>query len=187
MKSSLFSLPCLLALFSQVFVVVHHVVVHAEEQQEQQEQQPQQQDLLYSCDDPNDPTNLIPCDSETSLWQLDALNPDASPDDSQVCQELIQILKEAQQQDNDEQEEQEDSGNTSLLDEILSTVVVDGLEPCVLWAMQYGDLQQPLKEDNNDNNDDQEEEEELAGGSPVDGRGEYREQNQFNSIRSMNE
>jgi hypothetical protein len=99
---------------------------------------------LYSCDDPNDPNNLISCDVDTMLWDLDALRPDQSPDTSQVCIELVQILVDAQQD--------QDESTTIMFDEILSTVVVDALEPCVLWAMEYGALSQTDYNNENNNN-----------------------------------
>jgi hypothetical protein len=112
-------------------------------------------DGLYSCDDPNDPNNLIPCDVDTLLWDLDALQPGSSPDTSQVCFELIQILGDAQQQqqqndatDDNEEDDTNDDSMMTLFDDILSSVVVDALEPCVLWAMEYGDLRQD--DDNKD-------------------------------------
>jgi hypothetical protein len=106
---------------------------------------------LYSCDDPNDPNNLIPCDVDTSLWDLDSLRADQSPDTSQVCIELIQILVDAaaaQQQQQGDADNENDAGST-MFDEILSTVVIDALEPCVLWAMEYGELRQDGNGDEN--------------------------------------
>jgi hypothetical protein len=110
---------------------------------------------LYSCDDPNDPTNLISCNVDTSLWDLDALQPDQSPDTSQVCIELIQILVDAQSQEQDQDTNDGDDNNgLTTFNEILSSVVVDALEPCVLWAMEYGDLRQEDDEDDSSNNED---------------------------------
>jgi hypothetical protein len=62
-------------------------------------------DSIYYCEDPSSSTNLIPCDETTLQWQLDALNADQNPDDSQVCQELITILVQAKQQEQIEQQE----------------------------------------------------------------------------------
>ena len=96
-------------------------------------------DDVYHCANPNRPNYDIPCDPETFLWDLDSLNPQRSPTDSVLCEEVVNILARAQE----EFPISGPNGNQAsieLWETIMDTAVVDQLEPCVLWAMKYGRL-----------------------------------------------
>jgi hypothetical protein len=94
-------------------------------------QQPQQQQdgPLYFCDDPTDQAYVLECDEDTGRWNLELLDPEENVDDSDACDELIQILREARD-------------DVPLYQEIMDNVVTDRLKPCVLWATLYGPLRQ---------------------------------------------
>ncbi|KAG7351628.1 hypothetical protein IV203_007676 [Nitzschia inconspicua] len=99
---------------------------------------------LYTCDDPSNAENLIPCDVDTNRWDITALDPQSSPDDSDVCLELVELLVDALRTETQTQEDEDgdDETTATVFEDILSTLVADYLEPCVIWAMEYGDLKQ---------------------------------------------
>jgi hypothetical protein len=93
------------------------------------------QDDIYHCKDPQDGGNVITCDADTYTWDLAELDPLASPDDSERCWEVVQILSEAEKE-----ADGDSTGSGMTVQELMDTIVTDALEPCVLWAMTYGDL-----------------------------------------------
>ena len=160
-------------LFSSV--LLRAAVVAADQQQLQPQLPANYRDDLYHCKDPannksdtewinangiaandNDNgianANAIPCDPDTFLWKLEELNPLIQPDDSEICEEIVDILvraKEKEQLDAGQLQTtttQDNNNNINsdiqLWEKIMETSVVDQLEPCVLWAMTYGPLTQ---------------------------------------------
>lgn len=111
-------------------------------------------DFLYYCTDPFSESNVLECDPETKRWNLDALQAQNPPDRSAICQELIDILVDAHKGAGGTTDGQSSTSSSSSqilsapLEELLNTVVVDSLKPCVLWAMQYGPLA-PVTSTNN--------------------------------------
>eukprot|EP00529_Nitzschia_sp_RCC80_P008147 CAMPEP_0113519562 /NCGR_PEP_ID=MMETSP0014_2-20120614/43585_1 /TAXON_ID=2857 /ORGANISM="Nitzschia sp." /LENGTH=1198 /DNA_ID=CAMNT_0000417287 /DNA_START=384 /DNA_END=3980 /DNA_ORIENTATION=- /assembly_acc=CAM_ASM_000159 len=75
------------------------------------------------------------CDSTTLQWNLEKMRADygdvdTNPDTSELCQEVIRVLDESAQAGLPDQ---------SLV-ELVNEIVSDGLEPCVLWEIQFGQL-----------------------------------------------
>eukprot|EP00536_Pseudo-nitzschia_multiseries_P003893 jgi/Psemu1/8796/gm1.8796_g len=98
-------------------------------------------DDLYHCDDPSNASNKLACDPTTFRWKLEDLDASGSPDDSNLCNELVAILvRSREQQKLDEGQLGNGHSVVGVWESTALGTTVDRLEPCVLWAMTYGPL-----------------------------------------------
>ena len=99
------------------------------------------QDDVYHCQDPKNNKNPIRCDRDTYLWDIGDLDPKKKPDNSRLCEEIVKILvKAVAEEDAGAEKAMETQKDVELWESIMESSVVDQMEPCVLWAMAFGEL-----------------------------------------------
>jgi hypothetical protein len=77
----------------------------------------------------------LECDSTTLEWNLEKMTTDygdleSNPDTSPMCEEVVRLLKESIDADLP----------PMTLNQLIVELVTDGLEPCVLWEILFGQL-----------------------------------------------
>jgi hypothetical protein len=165
---SLSLVPSLLLLLCVVSLALVTVTVAADDDDSDSNNFPQNyRDDVYHCTNPiennnqgggkNSNNNLfITCNPTTYLWNINELNPNKKPDNTDLCNELVGILLRSKQQEELNLKAQSSQLNNNvnididvnvrddiqIWESIMDNSVVDQLEPCVLWAMTYGSLTQ---------------------------------------------
>jgi hypothetical protein len=166
---SLSLVPFLLLLLCVVSLALVTVTVAADDDDSDSNNFPQNyRDDVYHCTNPiennnqgqggkNSNNNLfITCNPTTYLWNINELNPNKKPDNTDLCNELVGILLRSKQQEELNLKAQSSQLNNNvnididvnvrddiqIWESIMDNSVVDQLEPCVLWAMTYGSLTQ---------------------------------------------
>jgi len=167
---SLSLVPFLLLLLCVVSLALVTVTVAADDDDSDSNNFPQNyRDDVYHCTNPIENNNqgvggknsnnnnlFITCNPTTYLLNINELNPNKKPDNTDLCNELVGILLRSKEQEELNLKAQSSQLNNNvnididvnvrddiqIWESIMDNSVVDQLEPCVLWAMTYGSLTQ---------------------------------------------